>query len=264
MTDSKSRNMSHTYRFDVSVRQDPLLSQGNVCELFKDILRAVNARIKISGLENCAFPYDLPDGSNENMSGYVHVNKASRLTETGVSTWKFDERIIGEIEKIPVMSCRLRDWRQKQPITSFFAACDSGTRRLEDWVGSSLGAVNWGGRPTMASQSAKGEGDATLPRLCLSSISSSTASSAFALFLFRACAFLLPAPDAAVESRAAASDSPWRKPICSVNSSFCTKTCTVFSASAPTMLLGNARTRSVAIVIISRFSRMFFSRSGRA
>ena len=42
MTDS---NMSRTYRFDVSVRLDPLLSQDEVYEFFQDILRAADARI---------------------------------------------------------------------------------------------------------------------------------------------------------------------------------------------------------------------------
>ena len=73
MTDSKSRNMSRTYRFGVSdtkfgapgpawtlSRPKTTSSQDDV-ELFKDILRAADARIKISGLENCAFSYDLPD-----------------------------------------------------------------------------------------------------------------------------------------------------------------------------------------------------------
>ena len=116
MTDSKSRNMSRTYRFDVSLRLDPLSSQDDVCELFKDILRAADARIKISGLENCAFSYDLPDNCLAKISGYMHVNKVSRLTETGVRTWIFDERIIGEIEWTPVMPGRHGDWRQEPAI----------------------------------------------------------------------------------------------------------------------------------------------------
>ena len=89
MTDSKSRSMSHTYRFDVSVRLHPLSSQDDVCELFKDIFRA-DARIKISGLENCTFSYDLHDYGLATISGYMPVNKPSRLTETGVSTGIFD------------------------------------------------------------------------------------------------------------------------------------------------------------------------------
>ena len=96
MTDSKSQDMSRSYRLDVSVHLDPLSSQDDVCQLFKDILRAADARIKIGGLENCAFAYNLPDDGVAKISGYMHVNKASRLTE--VSTWIFDERIIGSIE----------------------------------------------------------------------------------------------------------------------------------------------------------------------
>ena len=163
MTDSKSRNMSRTYRFDVSVRLDPISSQDDVCKLFKEILLAADARIKISGLENCAFSYDFPDhglANNAKISGYMHVNKASRLTETGVRNWIFDERIIGEIEWTPFMPGRLGDWRQEPPITTFFAGCDGGTRRLEGWVGKSSGAVNRGGRPAKASQPADGDGGA--------------------------------------------------------------------------------------------------------
>ena len=51
-------------------------------------------------------------------------------------------------------------WRQHPAIKSIFAACDGGTRRLEDWVGKSSGAMNRGGRPTKASQPAEGEGGA--------------------------------------------------------------------------------------------------------
>ena len=60
-SDSKSRKMSQTYRFDVSVRMSPLSFQADVCESFKEILRAADARIKICGLENCFFSYDVPD-----------------------------------------------------------------------------------------------------------------------------------------------------------------------------------------------------------
>ena len=57
------------------------------------------------------------------------------------------------------------DWRQHPLIKSIFAACESarcdgGTRRLEDWVGNSSGALSRGGRPTKASQPAEGEGGA--------------------------------------------------------------------------------------------------------
>ena len=52
------------------------------------------------------------------------------------------------------------DWRQHPAIKSIVAACDDGTRRLEDWVGKSSGAVNRGGRLAKASQPADGEGGA--------------------------------------------------------------------------------------------------------
>ena len=80
----------------------PFSSQDDVCESFKEILRAADARIKISGLENCSFSYDVPDVSSDEglvkISVYLHVDKASRLYETTVRTWILDERIIGEIE----------------------------------------------------------------------------------------------------------------------------------------------------------------------
>ena len=63
MTDSKSRNMSRTYRFDVSVRLGPLSSQEDVSELFKEMVRAADARIKISGLKICSFSYYVPQES---------------------------------------------------------------------------------------------------------------------------------------------------------------------------------------------------------
>ena len=56
MTDSESRNRSHTYRFDVSVRMGPLSSHEDVCESFKEILNAADARIKLKRLENCGAP----------------------------------------------------------------------------------------------------------------------------------------------------------------------------------------------------------------
>ena len=109
-SDSKSRNMSKTYRFDVSVHTGPLSSQEDVCESFKGILRAADARTKINGLENCSFSYNVPDEGLAKISGYIHVNKASkisgyipvnkasRLSESAVRTRILDDRISGEIE----------------------------------------------------------------------------------------------------------------------------------------------------------------------
>ena len=82
------------------------------------------------------------------------------LYEATVQTWIFDDRTSGEIEWTPVLPGKNRDCRQHPTIKSIFAACDGGTRRLEDWVGKSSGAVNKGGRPTKASKPAWGEGGA--------------------------------------------------------------------------------------------------------
>ena len=53
-TDSKSRNMSQMYRFDVLVCMD-LSPQEDFCKSFKEILLAADARHELSGLENCSF-----------------------------------------------------------------------------------------------------------------------------------------------------------------------------------------------------------------
>ena len=74
--------------------------------------------------------------------------------------------MIESVEKLngrrwmPVLPGKNGDWRQHPLIKSIFAACDGGTRSLEDsdWVGNSSGAVNRGGRPAKASQPAEGEG----------------------------------------------------------------------------------------------------------
>ena len=86
MTDSESRNRSHTYRFDVSVHMGPLSSHEDVCQSFKEILNAADARIKLNRLENCSFSYDVPDEGLAKISGYLHVNKASRLYGSAVWT----------------------------------------------------------------------------------------------------------------------------------------------------------------------------------
>ena len=69
MTDSESRNRSHTYRFDVSVRMGPWSSHEDVCESFKEILNAADARIKLNRLENSSFSYDVPDEGLAKISG---------------------------------------------------------------------------------------------------------------------------------------------------------------------------------------------------
>ena len=55
MTDSRSRNRSQTYRFDVSVRMGPLLSL-DICKSFTEILRAAETRIQLNGLEKFPSP----------------------------------------------------------------------------------------------------------------------------------------------------------------------------------------------------------------
>ena len=64
----------------------PLSSQDDVCKSFKEILQAADARIKICGLENCSFSYDVPDEGLVKISGYLHVDKDSGLYETTVLT----------------------------------------------------------------------------------------------------------------------------------------------------------------------------------
>ena len=81
----------------------PLSSHEDVNESFKEILNAADARIKLNGLENCSFSYDVPDEGLAKISGYVHVNKASRLYGSAVRTWILDDRISGEIEWTPVL-----------------------------------------------------------------------------------------------------------------------------------------------------------------
>ena len=90
--------MSCTYRFDVSMRMGPLLSHEDVRESFREILNAADARIKLNGLENCSFSYDVPDEGLAKISGYLHVNKASRLYGSAVRTLILNDRISGEIE----------------------------------------------------------------------------------------------------------------------------------------------------------------------
>ena len=72
----------------------PLLSQDDVCESFKEILLADDARIKISGRENCSFSYDLSDEGLMKISEYLHVDKASRLYETN---WGRDQARPGSL-----------------------------------------------------------------------------------------------------------------------------------------------------------------------
>ena len=106
MTGCKSQIMSRTYWFDDLVRMGPLSFNEDVRESFKEILRAADARIKIRILENRSFSYDVPYEVLVKISGYLHVDKASRLYKTTVRTWILDERITGEIKWTQVLPGR--------------------------------------------------------------------------------------------------------------------------------------------------------------
>ena len=104
MSDSKSRNMSQTYRFDFFlVRMGPLSSEDDVCKSFKEILQLTMPELKSVDWKIAPSP----TMCLVKISGYLHVEKASRLYETTVRTWILDERtiairFIGEIEWTPV------------------------------------------------------------------------------------------------------------------------------------------------------------------
>ena len=76
----------------------PLSSQKDVCEQLKKNLRAADARIKNSGLQNCSFSYHVSDEGLVKISGCIHVIKASSLSESAVWTWIVDERISEEMD----------------------------------------------------------------------------------------------------------------------------------------------------------------------
>jgi hypothetical protein len=93
------------------------------------------------------------------------------LTEAAVRTWMFDDRIIGDIVWTPIRPGNHGDWKQDLFIRNIFAACDSGcerrdcgtdtgTRRLEEWVGRSSEKIHRGGRPghTSADRGPAGDG----------------------------------------------------------------------------------------------------------
>ena len=144
MTDSVSQNMSHTYRFDVSVCIGPissLLTSANHSKTFC-MLRTRDATASCQNSTQWTGKFLLllwlPDEGLEKISGYVHVNKTSCLYESAVRTWILDDRISEEITSTPVL--QKWDWKQHPLIKSTLAAlesagCDGGTRRLEDWVG---------------------------------------------------------------------------------------------------------------------------------
>jgi hypothetical protein len=66
----------------------------------------------------------------------------------------FDDQIICDIAWSPILPGRIGDWRQHSLNRSVLVGCDgcdgstdTGTRRLEDWVGKSSDEINKGGRP---------------------------------------------------------------------------------------------------------------------
>ena len=133
----------------------PELSQPeDVRAIFKEILISADDRLPICGLEQSSFSYNVPENGIAKIDGYLHVNKTSLLADTAVRTWIFDDRIVGEIIWTPILPGRNGDWRQHSLIRSTFAAsegCDggtnTGTRRLEDWVGKSSDKIGRAGRP---------------------------------------------------------------------------------------------------------------------
>ena len=65
------RKIARTWRFDVDLRMAQLSTQEEVRELFKEILIAANERVQISGLEQSAFSYDLPDDGIAKISACI-------------------------------------------------------------------------------------------------------------------------------------------------------------------------------------------------
>jgi len=127
-----------------------LSQQEEVRDTFKEILVSADDRLPICGLEQSSFSYDLPDNGIAEIFGYLHVNKRSLLYDTSVRTWIFDDRIIGDIVWSPIRPGRNGDWRQHSLIRSIVGCnggTDTGTRRLEDWVGKSSDEIDRGGRP---------------------------------------------------------------------------------------------------------------------
>jgi len=118
-----------------------------VYDLFKEILNDAKVKHEISGLEQSSFSCDFPQDGLARISGYLHASKRFLITENTVRAWILDDRISGEIEWTPVMPGRNESWKQHPLIQSILAACENGTRRLEDWIGNSSDTINMGGRP---------------------------------------------------------------------------------------------------------------------
>ena len=124
--------------------------QEEVRDIFKEILISANVRLPIRGLEQSSFSYDIPQNGIAEISGYMHVNPKGKLAEAAVRPWIFDDQIIGDIVWSPIRPGRNGDWRQHSLIRSIVGCnggTDTGTRRLEDWVGKSSDEIDRGGRP---------------------------------------------------------------------------------------------------------------------
>ena len=131
----------------------PDLSQPEeVRDIFKEILLSAHDQIPIRGLEQSSFSYCIPEDGIAQILGYLHVNKEGKLTEDAVRKWISNDRIMGDVEWTPIRPGNHGDWMQHSLIRSVLAArdgCDGGTesgsRRLEDWVGSEK--IDKGGCP---------------------------------------------------------------------------------------------------------------------
>ena len=135
-----------SWRFDATLLMPPFSAPEDVRVAFRTILDDANARLAIHGLSECSFSYDVPEeGGHAKISGYLHA--AAMITEAAVRTWIYDDRIIGDIKWTPVQPGKRGDWKKEGCIQEIFAACDGGSRSLEDWAGHSSDAVNKGGRP---------------------------------------------------------------------------------------------------------------------
>ena len=151
--------MTRTWRFDFNLQMAVFSLHEEVSDLFKQILDTANDRIHFRGLKKLSFFYDLPEDGIAKISGYLHVDKKSQLPESAVRTWIVDDRIKGDVQWTPIHPGKNGDWKQEPLISGILAACDGGTRRLEDWVGSSSDKIDRGGRP-----SAAGSGGGAPPR----------------------------------------------------------------------------------------------------
>ena len=97
ITDYLPRVMSQArtpiWCFDFDVHVAAMSTQGDVCDLFKEILNDAKARNEIRGLEQSSFSYDLPEDGLARISGNLHTNNRFLLTESAVKPWISDDQI---------------------------------------------------------------------------------------------------------------------------------------------------------------------------